>query len=432
MMSPLIGGLQKTTNYKVVLPFYIYAAIGFLAGTILLLCHTETVGAHYFNPQALAITHTMALAWGTMIIFGASHQLLPVLVEGELDSDRLAYLTFIFTAIGTPFLVYGFYTFDMGQPLQIGAVLINIGVICYLANVLGSSFKSNRRNVHAWYVITSTLWLFATTFFGLLLVLNFRSPILPGNSVDYLSIHAHLGIVGWFVLMVIGVGSRLIPMFMISKYTNARLLWLVFVLLNTALISFSVCYLADFSSATFYIPIALGVVAILLFGNYGYQAYKVRIRKSVDQQMKTSLISVAQMLLPLVTLIIALAFLPQEQFPRIAMIYGFSIFFGWLTAIILGMTFKTMPFIVWNKVYRNKAYQGKTPAPKEIFDDGIYKIMLHSYLVGFILFIIGMIIRIPVILKVGALALLIAAILYVYNVIIIAVHKARNYEYQNK
>src|SRR5690606_10234984 len=121
-----------------------------------------------------------------------------------------------------------------------------------------------------------------------------------------------------------------------------------------------------------------------------------------------------------------------EQFPRIAMIYGFSIFFGWLTAIILGMTFKTMPFIVWNKVYRNKAYQGKTPAPKEIFDDGIYKIMLHSYLVGFILFIIGMIIRIPVILKVGALALLIAAILYVYNVIIIAVHKARNYEYQNK
>src|SRR5690606_2596321 len=335
MMSPLIGRLQKTTNYKVVLPFYIYASLGFLLGTVLLLFSTEAVGAHYFNPHMLAITHTMALAWGTMIIFGASHQLLPVLVEGKLDSDRLAYLTFGFTAVGIPILVYGFYVFDMGLPLQVGAILINIGVICYLANVLGSSLKSNRRNVHAWYVISATLWLFATTFFGLLLELNFRTPILTGNSVDYLSIHAHLGIVGWFLLMVIGVGSRLIPMFLISKYTNDRALWWVFVLLNIALSGFSILYLVDCPAILFYIPISMGLIAILLFCRHCYLAYRARIRKSVDQQMKTSLISVAQMLLPFVALITALAFLPNTQFPRIAMLYGFCFFFGWITAIIL-------------------------------------------------------------------------------------------------
>lgn len=431
-MSPMISGLQKTTNYKVVLPFYVYAALGFLAGTTLLLFSTGAVGAHYFNPQALAITHTMALAWGTMIIFGASHQLLPVLVEGKLDSDRMAYLTFGFAALGIPLLVYGFYTFDMGWPMQVGGAMVNIAVICYLANVLGSAFKSKQRNVHAWYVITSTLWLFATTFFGLLLVLNFRKPILPGNSVDYLSIHAHLGIVGWFLLMVIGVGSRLIPMFLISKYTNDRMLWVIFALLNISLTSFSLLYLADVPTATHYIPIALGLIAIILFGRHCYQAYKVRIRKNVDQQMKTSLISVAQMLLPFVALIVALAFLPQGQFPRIAMIYGFCIFFGWITAIILGMTFKTMPFIIWNKVYHNKAHQGKTPAPKELFNDRIYQIMLYSYLGGFILFVLGIIILNQIALKAGAGALLIAAILYVYNVMITAGHQAKNNEYQNK
>src|SRR5690606_24882092 len=329
MMSPLIGGLQKTTNYKVVLPFYSYASLGFLLGTILLLFSTEAVGVHYFNPQTLAITHTMALAWGTMIIFGASHQLLPVLVEGKLDSDRLAYLTFWLTAIGIPLLIYGFYVFDMGLLMQIGAILINLGMICYLANVLGSSFKSSRRNVHAWYVITAALWLFVTTFFGLLLVLNFRTPIFGGNSVDYLAIHAHLGIVGWFVLMVVGVGSRLIPMFLISKYTNERLLWLVFALLNMALIGFSIAYLVNFPATSFYIPIILGLLAVVLFCKYCYNAYKVRIRRSIDQQVKTSLISVVQMFLPFVALIIALTFLPQGLFPRMAIIYGFCIFF-WL------------------------------------------------------------------------------------------------------
>lgn len=425
MMSPLISGLQKTTSYKVVLPFYIYASFGLLLGTILLLFSTKAVGAHYFSPQALAITHTMALAWGTMIIFGASHQLLPVLVEGKLDSDLLAYLTFAFAATGIPLLVYGFYVFDMGWPTQVGGILVNLGVICFLANVLGSSFKTNRRNVHAWYVVTATLWLFATTFFGLLLVLNFRMPLLARNSVDYLSIHAHLGIVGWFVLMVIGVGSRLIPMFLISKYTNEKMLWLIFALLNGALISFILLYFGDNAAMLLYIPIGVGLLAILLFGRHCYKAYKVRIRKNVDQQVKTSLISVAQMLLPFIALIIALVFLPQGKFPRMAMLYGFCIFFGWITAIILGMTFKTMPFIIWNKVYHNKAYKGKTPAPKEIFNDNVYKIMLYSYLGGFVVFILGIIFMNQIILIAGALALLLAAVLYVYNVIITAGHKSK-------
>ena len=425
MISPVIGGLQKTTSYKVVLPFYIYAALGFLAGTFLLLFNTSVAEAHYFNPQTLAITHTMALAWGTMIIFGASHQLLPVLVEGKLDSDLLAYLTFGFCAVGIPVLIYGFYVFDMGLPAETGAALINMGVICYLINVLKSSFKSKRRNVHAWFVMAATLWLFATTFFGLLLVCNFSLNILGRNSVHYLSIHAHLGIIGWFVFMVTGVGSRLIPMFLISKYTHDGRLWLIFALLNIALAGFSFLYLYRFPASLFYIPIVCGLTAVGLFGWHCYKAYQVRVRKSVDAQVKTSLISVAQMLLPVLALLMALAFLPANKFPRMALIYGFCIFFGWITAIILGMTFKTMPFIVWNRVYHNKAHQAKTPAPKELFSEKIYNAMLYSYLGGFIVFLIGMVTLNPVVLKAGALALVLAAVLYVYNVMIIATHKAK-------
>ena len=422
MISPMIGGLGKTTNYKVVLPFYIYAALGFLFGTILILLHTDIVGAHYFNPHTLALTHTMALAWGTMIIFGASHQLLPVLIEGKLDSDIMAYLTFGFAAVGIPVLISGFYVFDVGLPMQIGGVLINIGVLFYVINVCRSAFKSNKRNVHAWYVITAALWLFTTTFFGLLLVFNFSSKIFAGNSVDYLSLHAHLGIVGWFLMMVIGVGSRLIPMFLISKYTDNKILWLIFALLNIALISFSILYLYGFSSLLFYVPLVLGLIAITLFGRHCYKAYKERIRKGIDNQMKTALISVAQML---VALVVGVAFLPDGKFSGIALIYGFCIFFGWLTAIILGMTFKTMPFIIWNKVYHNRAHQGKTPAPKELFNEGIYKIMLYSYLGGFVLFILGIIALNQIVLKAAASALVIAAMLYVYNVLVTATHKSK-------
>ncbi len=426
MLAPSIGGgLQQTTNYKVVVPFYVYAAISFLVATVLLLCHTDIVELHYFQPYTLAITHTMALGWATMIILGASHQLLPVLVEGKLDSNLLAYLTFAATAIGIPFLVIGFYIFHVGWVLQTGAVLINIGVVFYLLNVFESSLKSKQRNVHTWYILTAALWLFSTTFLGLLLVFNFTHHLLAKDSLAYLSIHAHLGIAGWFLLLVIGVGSRLIPMFLISKYNNNQLLWWIYGLVNMGLVSFLLFKVLDFPAVYFYGSIAIAFSGIVLFGIHCIKAYRVRIRKNVDEQMKTSLLSVLQMLLPFVALIATLLILPAEKYPRMALLYGFCIFFGWLTAIILGMTFKTLPFIVWNKVYHKKAHAGKTPAPKELFSEKIYRAMLHCYLSGFVLFALGIILFNTVVLKLGAAALVAAAALYVLNIGKIILHQPK-------
>ncbi|MCO6463385.1 MAG: hypothetical protein J5I52_04470 [Saprospiraceae bacterium] len=425
MFAPTLSGLQKTTNYKVVIPFYIYAAVSFLVSTILLLVHTGIVNSHYFNPYTLAITHTMALGWGTMIIMGASHQLLPVLIEGELDSDNLAYSTFAVTGVGIPLLITGFYVFDFGVLMLSGASLINLGVLLYIVNVYRSAFKSKVRNVHAWFIMTAALWLLATTFFGLLLVYNMNTHIFPESSVAYLSLHAHLGLVGWFLLLITGVGSRLIPMFLISKYSNKNLLWWVYGMINGALVSFILFKIAGLTSIAFLLSIIAGLTGILLFGVYCYKAYKVRIRRQVDDQMKISLLSVAQMLIPLIAIILILYFLPAGEYLNISILYGFCILFGWITAIILGMTFKTLPFIVWNKVYTKKAFKGRTPTPKELFSDKIYSGMLIAYLSGFVLFIAGILLSQDIILKVGAFALLLAAVLYVTNTGKIITHQQK-------
>jgi len=208
-------GLTKNTSFKVVLPFYLYAGIAFFIATILLIFSTPAFLQHYFHPHTLAITHVMALGWGTMMILGASHQLVPVLIESKLFSDALAYLSFFCAAVGIPFLVVGFYEFDFGWPAQFGAILINSAILFYLINIGVSMAKSKKENVHAVFIFTATLWLIITTIVGLFLVYNFTYNILSRDSLSYLPLHAHLGIIGWFLLLVIGVGSRLIPMFLI-------------------------------------------------------------------------------------------------------------------------------------------------------------------------------------------------------------------------
>ncbi|MDO8994705.1 MAG: cytochrome C oxidase subunit I, partial [Daejeonella sp.] len=157
---------------------------------------------------------------------------------------------------------------------------------------------------------------------------------------------------------------------------------------------------------------------------YNYRAYKVRIRKHVDEQMKISLLSVAMLLLPLLCLLVVIYFIREDSKLNIVLLYGFCIFFGWITALIMGMTFKTLPFIIWNKVYHTRA-MGKTPAPKELFSENLFKVMGLLYLTGFTLFVAGILILNDLLLKAGAAILLTSAIFYLINVVKTVFHRVK-------
>ncbi len=418
-----IHTIHKPTSSKVVLPFYAYAALSLLVSTLLLCNSPEAFTGHHFNPRTLAITHAMALGWGTMMILGASHQLVPVLTESPLYSHKLAGVSFYLAAIGIPLIVYGFFAFDLGWPAQTGGILVNASIAVYVFNLVSGINNSKKENIHAIFMLTAALWLFATTIIGLLLLFNFTSPILPKDSLHYLSLHAHLGIVGWFLLLVIGVASRLLPMFLISKYTNNRLLWIIFGAINSALMSFVFIHLNDMNNVYFFIPGIALALSLASFAYYCLMAFIQRIRKAVDEPMKISLLSVLMMLLPVLFLLFLPFLLASGETPnRIIMAYGFSIFFGWLTAIIFGMTFKTVPFIVWNKFYHSRSGMGKTPNPKDLFSLSLFNGMGILYLIGFVGFITGILLINTILIRISAISLLLAAVLYNWNVFHLLFH----------
>lgn len=415
----------KTTSYKVVLPFYLYAAISFFSSAVLLVTSTSAFLKHYFHPHILAITHLMALGWGTMIILGASHQLVPVLIDSKLYSDKLGYASFILAAIGIPLLVYGFYAFDMGEPAKWGGRFVLLSILAYLINLGVSISKSKKENIHAIYVFTSVVWLFLTAFLGLVLVYNFTTDLLQHDSLHYLPLHVHTGIIGWFLLLVIGISSRLIPMFLLSKYNNVKLLKWIYFLINTALVSYILIFYLTKDTEYILFPWVALFMGIVLYMYYCYCSFKQRIRKQVDEQMKVSLLSVLLMLIPIILLlivIVTISILSKENV-ALSLSYGVLILFGWVTAIIFGMTFKTLPFIVWNKVYHQRSRLSKTPNPKDLFSNSIFKIMSVFYLLGLVLFVTGSLLSNLLLLKSGAVLILAAAILYVFNVIKVITHK---------
>jgi len=365
----------------------------------------------------------MALGWGTMIIFGASHQLLPVLTESGLFSITLGYLSFALAAAGIPLLVYGFYYFDLGWPAQWGGSAMVLSILCYVINVAGTITKGKKDNVHAIYSLTAALWLLLTAAVGLTLVYNFTSPFLPEGALAYLPLHAHIGTTGWFLLLVIGVGSRLLPMFLISKYDNERLLWLIYFLINGGLLSFLLLFFFSLGASFYWIPVAAVSAALVMFAYYCYGCLRQRIRKQVDDQMKISLVSTGMMLVALVLLTLIILLLNASPGHRLVLLYGFGTFFGWITAIILGMTFKTLPFIVWNKIYREKAGSAKTPNPKDLMSNRLFKAMIIAWVTGSLICVAGISARSASLLRSGSALLVAAALLYNWNVMKVLTYK---------
>ena len=415
-------GIQEVP-VNIVLPFYLYAAASYLISCVLLFFSAESLWGHHFQPEILAVTHSMALGWGTMMILGASYQLIPVLIESRLKSHLLARMSFVFAGMGIPFIVYGFHAFQLGWVAQVGGVAINLAVIFYVANLFWSLSGSKTENIHAIYILTASCWLLVTTLWGLLLLFNFTMDIFREDSLYYLTSHAHAGIVGWFLLLVLGVGSRLIPMFLISKYTQESLLWWVYGLVNMALILFIITEIRVDIEWLNYVSMGLIGSGLLLFIFYCWKCHRHRIRKKIDQQMTISLAAVGMMTLPLLILVVGWGSMGDHA--GLVTAYGFCVFFGWLTAIILGMTFKTLPFIVWNKVYRYQSAKRRTPDPKDLFNHFGFMVMLLLYGVGFFGVLGGLWIKNLTILQFSVGCLIFSAGFYVWNVFKIAFHKAK-------
>lgn len=415
---------QKSPSLAIVLPHYLAAALFFIVLCFLMLFSSDAFIGHYFHPKLLAITHIAALGWGTMIIFGALYQLLPVILETPLYSENLAKITFLTFTSGVICLAWSFWNFYIGIQIQIAAVLLLLSFALFLVNIVFTASKSPKWIIEADFIVTSACWLLLTGLLGTLMAFNFTYPFLNKSHLLFLKIHAHMGIAGWFILLIMGVGSKLIPMFLLSHNLNTKKLNYAYYLVNLGLIFFS----ADlfFREGKALSPLyALAIVAgILFFMSFLYEAYKKRVRKQLDIGLKHSFMAFMFLFVPILLGII-ISFNPSlnDKFLlQVYLVYGTSIFFGFISSLVLGQTFKTLPFIIW--VYKNKKSAGKkkTVLPKDLYSQKLVNAQYIIYLLALPVLIVGILFSEPLIIKTGAILLLATAILYNINVFKIVVH----------
>lgn len=391
----------------------------FLAGGLILLS-TVMLGIvfpgafiqHFFNPKLLALTHLLVLGWITLIIMGTLYQLLPVILEVSLYSIRMAYASSVILISGTLGLAWCFWNFRLGLPIQISGGLILLATLIFSINIYVTAIKSTKESIEQEFILASLFWLVFTVAAGLMLAINLTSPFLPPSHIDLLKLHAHAGFIGWFVQLIIGVATRIMPMFMVAYNQKKSGLTYSLYLINIGLgIGIVAIYFQHDILRNISFVIGFGGLSIFLRFLFGL--LKLRIKKSLDSGMQQSFLAFGILLLA----VIQLMWLLLDSSPGRSLAYGITFVAGFVTMLIMGQTYKILPFIIWLDRYHHKTGSAQLPKLKDLYSEPLAFVQMWTYLAGVISLILCIILKIEPGIRLSLICMMAGVSLYIGNMI---------------
>ena len=177
----------------------------------------------YYAHARLLHLHLILLGFVTMAMIGATHRLLPMVLNAELYSPRLARIVMVALPAGFVMLIGGFITSSLRLELAIGGLLVlSVGLYAYnlLRTWLGSGHPGNAAYDH---LMIATFFLVLMMILGVLVGANYfpQSPMLPFGSL-HLAAYTHMALIGFILQTVLGGLSYGVPEILATSRIASR------------------------------------------------------------------------------------------------------------------------------------------------------------------------------------------------------------------
>ena len=343
-MPPATGRAPSAT---LPLSYLVAAATAFVLTALALPWLAEALAGHYYQPRVFALTHTLTLGWITLSIMGASYQLIPILLERPIWSERLARAQFVVLVTGIVGMVGHFFIAEWPGLLW-GAGLVALGVAAHVANAVMSVRGLPQASFTGRLVVLALAGLVLTTVFGAVLGLDHVIKILPGSVLANVHAHIHLALLGFVLPMVIGVAARVYPLFLLVREPAG---WLGALQLWGLAGGMPLVVAGILVDARPVLVAGALAVAGAIGGHVAWVVGMVQGRKrpALDWGLRLVLTGTA-FLVAATAMGLGFAFGVLAG-PRYGLAYGILALGGWASLTIAGMMLKIVPFLVWYLAY---------------------------------------------------------------------------------
>ncbi|HVX42021.1 MAG TPA: hypothetical protein VHB25_20835 [Gemmatimonadaceae bacterium] len=366
-VSPATGSIRIAGEHFVAATFYL------LAGAVgLIWIAPELAAGNFLSPHVAGITHLFTLGWLSTTIFGALYQLLPVALGAPIRWPRVAHASFWTFAPGAGLFACG--VADSSTMLHdAGITLLTIGVLLGVGNIAATLPRARHRDVTWAAIALAITFLLSTLALGIVLLHNIHTGFIAGARVRVLATHLHVAIVGWALIMMVGVSHRLLPMFLLAhgaetKWTSRAVVLLA---IGVPLLAVGLNTPYRFCAWVAVVALELGVAAFLW---QAYSFYRVRVRRNIDVGMRfaataLSFIAVAAIIGP-----VLLARGASSM--RLATAYIVVGLLGGIVTYVVGFFYKIVPLLAWTARYRGQTSKPGVPTVAEMFSARVAKVQL--------------------------------------------------------
>jgi hypothetical protein len=409
------GGLvsPSTGNIRLAAEHFAAATIYLLAGAIgLVWIAPELAAGNFLSPHVAGVTHLFTLGWLTTTIFGALYQLLPVALGAPIRWRWVGHASFWTFAPGA-----GVFACGVAESSTLlhhtGIALIGTGVTLGVANIGATLPRAKSRDV-TWAAIALAVTFLSTTLvLGIVLLHNIHTGFIAEARLRVLATHLHVAIVGWALVMIVGVSHRLLPMFLLAHGADTRWTKRAVVLLAAGLVLLAAGINTSFAAAAWLGALSMGCG----LGCFHYQAtrfYKARIRKRVDVGMQFAGVALGFQAVAAVLGFLVLWL--GASATRFATSYVLVGLLGGIVIYVSGFFYKIVPLLAWTARFSGKMSTPNAPTVADLFSARVAKVQLALMAGGVVTLAASILGGWTLVAHAGACAFLIGALLFVSQI----------------
>lgn len=340
----------------------------FLVGIAVLLLHAGAqVWVSRWSGTLLAVTHLLTLGFLSMTMAGALLQMLPVVVGSPVPRvqgvARIIHLPWL---LGTVCLALGLYGWGVIL-LRIGVGLLGVAIGLFLLVGAYSLARAPMRHATVLsmdYALLSFLFAFTLG----VAIAGVLSGDFGSVPTSFIAMHQAWGLVGWMGGLIIGISYQVVPMFLLTPAYPVRITrWLGGVLCGL-LGAWSVTGWLSFAGSAWWHTVSGLMIAMCLswFAMVTLWLQYKRRRKILDATQQFWRIG-------LFSLLIACgvwgAVQAMSPWSHSSILLGILFLYGFVAALVQGMLYKIIPFLVWFHLQSRLPKGQFAPNMKQLISD---------------------------------------------------------------
>lgn len=338
-------------------------------------------GASMRVPAGWGWAHLGALGWASMIAMGAIYQLLNVVLQRKIFSEKLGYAHFAAYTLGVIGMVLGF-TFFQVKLLIVAAALAALGIGLFGYNLLATLLLAKSWNNITRAVLISILSLLLTAMTGMMMGLDFGFAFFAKLHQQIFASHLWFGAVGWFGILIVGFSYKLLPMFLLAHdYPQKHEKWIV-ALITAGMAGMTLSLLLELGTPALWSSLVLMTAGFTLYAFHVKGMWQHKHKKTPGAGILTAIWIVWLTACFFIAVTLLTAVWPElwhnGTFLRGAVYFYLVV---WVNGSVLSYMSKIVPFLWWTHKYSSQLGKPGVPALGDLFKEDHYPYVLRGIIV---------------------------------------------------